>query len=76
MREGLEPLQVTDGGSGLPRRRNFLRGSGAVAAAGVTTLAAGGLLGGVADAAMQTTAQTAPTPTADRRHAVLPLPRR
>jgi hypothetical protein len=73
MGEGLEPLQATDGPSGLATRRSFLRGSGAVAAAGVTTLATGGLLSGVADGATHTTTQTASTSTADRRHAVLPL---
>ena len=73
MSQRLEPLQATDGRSGLPTRRNFLRGSGAVAAASVTTLATGGLLGGVADGATVTTTQTAPTSTADARHAVLPL---
>lgn len=71
MGEGLEALEATDGRSGLPTRRNFLRGSGALAAASVTTLATGGLLGGVADGATPATAQTAPTSTADGRHATL-----
>jgi hypothetical protein len=73
MSESVEPLQSADGPRGLATRRNFLRGSGAVAVAGVSTLATGGLLGGVADGATQTTSQTAWTSTADRRHAVLPV---
>lgn len=75
MSQGLEALQPTDGRSELPTRRSFFRGSGAVAAASVTTLAAGGLLSGVADGATVTTAEAAPTTAADRRHAVAPLQR-
>jgi hypothetical protein len=73
MSQRLEPLQATDGGSVLPTRRTFLRGSGAVAAASVTTLATSGLLGGVADGATVTTTQTAPASTADAQRSVLPL---
>jgi len=44
MSEDVELVQATAGQRRLPTRRNFLRGSGAVAAAGVTTLATRGLL--------------------------------
>jgi hypothetical protein len=69
MSEDLQPRPAIDGRSPLPTRRNFLRGSGAVAAAGVTTLATGGLLGGTAKGATATAERTAPSSTPDARNA-------
>ncbi len=73
MSEDFEPVQATDFPSGLPTRRSFLRGSGAVAAASVSTLTTGGLLGGVAQGATVTTTPAARTSTAETQHSAAPL---
>lgn len=73
MSEDLELLRAAEGQRRLPTRRNFLRGSGAVAAAGVTTLATRGLLGGDAEGATRSAAQASATSTRGTRHAVHPL---
>ena len=73
MSKDLELPHTIEGQRRLPTRRKFLRGSGAVAAAGVATLATRGRLGGDAEGATVTATHTAAASTRDARHAVQPL---